>query len=761
MATAAVKEEPEAAPPYSLSLLLTDRNTNPPHCRTMTASSLGGHPPPPAPLTNPQNVIPRAPQSGLPSQNSSSNNSSNHNPQGNGGHQQPSCGNQQQCNNNNSSNPPPPPSSGGAVHAPPIIPQPQVNGVAAYDRVPPHSPSTMASTEVSKRNSSPNKPPANDPLSHRIIEKRRRDRMNNCLADLSRLIPTYYLKKGRGRIEKTEIIEMAIKYMKHLQAHACNQIENCDVTTKQERTGNQLEQYHMGYQECLSETMQFLVESEGFFSGDSLCVRLMNHLTKHCEKILNSKSGEGYVTRQSGASSSTSSGYHANSSSTGSSSDGNGNGSTHASEKESAYRSDERPGSDDRDEKSTSSALDSGSGMGSQLREILQQHSGPGGSVDRRSGYSSGLSSNNSSSGDDSVRMYKFKSNMKHRFSADLEQSHQVRKKRRDSESSCGNYTDCEKDRVTPTGLLPRPTSYQDGFPNESVKMLDGQDSPMLEKNSGTPSPTPKYEHPSGRISPTRHMTEGPGGTIPIFALNQNGSFYVPLTIDYSLLAPAMAGLSETSPVLHPVSIYVNFCCPTATVTANIGAAHQPNFGGPQAPHTVYPAVGIRPTYGSHNSSLHHFESSTHNGRFPSRMYNDRKRRDPPRQGVSQFEEQRTNLTNPTETIEKREPGEIDMREYRDARDHHQQQREFSRDPSACHDHGRESRDQEHMHEVREVRNLRTIRDLREARDVREIRDPVQTVRDFIDANNTCPNNSAYSRTHPHWATVYHIQSKN
>ncbi|XP_066986300.1 transcription factor cwo-like isoform X5 [Macrobrachium rosenbergii] len=752
MATAAVKEEPEAAPPYSLSLLLTDRNTNPPHCRTMTASSLGGHPPPPAPLTNPQNVIPRAPQSGLPSQNSSSNNSSNHNPQGNGGHQQPSCGNQQQCNNNNSSNPPPPPSSGGAVHAPPIIPQPQVNGVAAYDRVPPHSPSTMASTEVSKRNSSPNKPPANDPLSHRIIEKRRRDRMNNCLADLSRLIPTYYLKKGRGRIEKTEIIEMAIKYMKHLQAHACNQIENCDVTTKQERTGNQLEQYHMGYQECLSETMQFLVESEGFFSGDSLCVRLMNHLTKHCEKILNSKSGEGYVTRQSGASSSTSSGYHANSSSTGSSSDGN---------EESAYRSDERPGSDDRDEKSTSSALDSGSGMGSQLREILQQHSGPGGSVDRRSGYSSGLSSNNSSSGDDSVRMYKFKSNMKHRFSADLEQSHQVRKKRRDSESSCGNYTDCEKDRVTPTGLLPRPTSYQDGFPNESVKMLDGQDSPMLEKNSGTPSPTPKYEHPSGRISPTRHMTEGPGGTIPIFALNQNGSFYVPLTIDYSLLAPAMAGLSETSPVLHPVSIYVNFCCPTATVTANIGAAHQPNFGGPQAPHTVYPAVGIRPTYGSHNSSLHHFESSTHNGRFPSRMYNDRKRRDPPRQGVSQFEEQRTNLTNPTETIEKREPGEIDMREYRDARDHHQQQREFSRDPSACHDHGRESRDQEHMHEVREVRNLRTIRDLREARDVREIRDPVQTVRDFIDANNTCPNNSAYSRTHPHWATVYHIQSKN
>ncbi|KAK7493898.1 hypothetical protein BaRGS_00014780, partial [Batillaria attramentaria] len=57
-----------------------------------------------------------------------------------------------------------------------------------------------------------------DPMSHRIIEKRRRDRMNNCLADLSRLIPTSYLKQGQGRIEKTEIIEMAIRHIKNLQA---------------------------------------------------------------------------------------------------------------------------------------------------------------------------------------------------------------------------------------------------------------------------------------------------------------------------------------------------------------------------------------------------------------------------------------------------------------------------------------------------------------------------------------------------------------
>ena len=69
-----------------------------------------------------------------------------------------------------------------------------------------------------------------DPLSHKIIEKRRRDRMNNCLADLSRLIPSSYLKKGR--IEKTEIIERAIKHIRHLQSHHCTKVEGCELESE-------------------------------------------------------------------------------------------------------------------------------------------------------------------------------------------------------------------------------------------------------------------------------------------------------------------------------------------------------------------------------------------------------------------------------------------------------------------------------------------------------------------------------------------------
>lgn len=128
-----------------------------------------------------------------------------------------------------------------------------------------------------------------DPLSHRIIEKRRRDRMNNCLADLSRLIPTTYLKKGR--IEKTEIIEMAIKHMKHLHQHPCNSAEKCDMADGKDgdiplkEVNTRVESFRVGYHECLTELMHFLVEKEGLYAGDSFCVRILTQLQKHFDKL--------------------------------------------------------------------------------------------------------------------------------------------------------------------------------------------------------------------------------------------------------------------------------------------------------------------------------------------------------------------------------------------------------------------------------------------------------------------------------------------
>lgn len=93
--------------------------------------------------------------------------------------------------------------------------------------------------------------------------------MNSCLADLSRLIPPQYQRKGRGRIEKTEIIEMAIRHLKHLQSE-CMQKDN---------------EYRMGYTDCMKEAAKFLYDSQ----MQEFCYRLLARLQEHCDEIMKSK----------------------------------------------------------------------------------------------------------------------------------------------------------------------------------------------------------------------------------------------------------------------------------------------------------------------------------------------------------------------------------------------------------------------------------------------------------------------------------------
>ncbi|KAL3853652.1 hypothetical protein ACJMK2_017182 [Sinanodonta woodiana] len=127
-----------------------------------------------------------------------------------------------------------------------------------------------------------------DPMSHRIIEKRRRDRMNNCLADLSKLIPPNFLKQGQGRIEKTEIIEMAIKHINNLAG-----LVKC-----QEANGNTLhaifqERFYLGFKECQAEMIQYLVEVEGWDVNDQVYVRMMTHLEQASQRFYVAKDRTG------------------------------------------------------------------------------------------------------------------------------------------------------------------------------------------------------------------------------------------------------------------------------------------------------------------------------------------------------------------------------------------------------------------------------------------------------------------------------------
>uniref|UniRef100_A0A8C3PRM3 BHLH domain-containing protein n=1 Tax=Calidris pygmaea TaxID=425635 RepID=A0A8C3PRM3_9CHAR len=49
-----------------------------------------------------------------------------------------------------------------------------------------------------------------------IIEKRRRDRINNSLSELRRLVPSAFEKQGSAKLEKAEILQMTVDHLKML-----------------------------------------------------------------------------------------------------------------------------------------------------------------------------------------------------------------------------------------------------------------------------------------------------------------------------------------------------------------------------------------------------------------------------------------------------------------------------------------------------------------------------------------------------------------
>ncbi|XP_065202361.1 transcription factor cwo isoform X2 [Planococcus citri] len=404
-----------------------------------------------------------------------------------------------------------------------------------------------------------------DPMSHRIIEKRRRDRMNNCLADLSRLIPAEYLKKGRGRIEKTEIIEMAIKHMKFLQDQTRrNKTETCEIKVDNEHqvmvTDTQYvneagaqdaemvfrDDYKIGYQDCLAETMHFLVEVEGFYPSDALCVKLMSHLEKYFDKISHQEGKVVYRQLENPALPNTFepkvNSYHSSSISVAKEHSLN------------ECRPNSAPSVAHVDENSSNESVHGTS----QLREMLVgphlnslystairpniiRHSTPerGRLSSVESSHSDGSSSNGS--------LYKFKNYIKERFSAELSNLNY------NIETS--NVVTLREDKSPPSPIVVNGTKRKTEYINES-------------DNSSVPSPLKEVKHIDHHYS----IASKP---VPIFALHAKGAFYIPLSIDSNLLTPFLTELNNDygtingfpPMVLHPVTISVNFNQPSSLLS--------------------------------------------------------------------------------------------------------------------------------------------------------------------------------------------------
>uniref|UniRef100_A0A3B5AZY1 Hairy/enhancer-of-split related with YRPW motif protein 1-like n=1 Tax=Stegastes partitus TaxID=144197 RepID=A0A3B5AZY1_9TELE len=108
-----------------------------------------------------------------------------------------------------------------------------------------------------------------------IIEKRRRDRINNSLSELRRLVPSAFEKQGSAKLEKAEILQMTVDHLKMLHAAGGKYFDAHALA---------MDYRGLGFRECLAETARYLSIIEGLDSTDPLRIRLVSHLNNYASQ---------------------------------------------------------------------------------------------------------------------------------------------------------------------------------------------------------------------------------------------------------------------------------------------------------------------------------------------------------------------------------------------------------------------------------------------------------------------------------------------
>uniref|UniRef100_A0A9J7XEQ4 Hes-related family bHLH transcription factor with YRPW motif 1 n=1 Tax=Cyprinus carpio carpio TaxID=630221 RepID=A0A9J7XEQ4_CYPCA len=109
-----------------------------------------------------------------------------------------------------------------------------------------------------------------------IIEKRRRDRINNSLSELRRLVPSAFEKQGSAKLEKAEILQMTVDHLKMLHAAGGKGYFDAHAMAMDYRG--------LGFRECLAETARYLSIIEGLDNTDPLRIRLVSHLNSYASQ---------------------------------------------------------------------------------------------------------------------------------------------------------------------------------------------------------------------------------------------------------------------------------------------------------------------------------------------------------------------------------------------------------------------------------------------------------------------------------------------
>lgn len=446
-----------------------------------------------------------------------------------------------------------------------------------------------------------------DPLSHKIIEKRRRDRMNSCLADLSHLIPSNYLKKGRGRIEKTEIVEMAIKHIKHLQellpsasgsgssgigsgsgsgggTSSTGETGNESTTAAEEgsngssgsKSGSnwqcpqEAESFKNGFSECMAESVHFLVEKEHIPPENPLCARLVNHLKRHLEQ----KPG---LAPAGGSGSGGSSGSH------GSPGAASAN-EVKPIELDSDYGSFSDVGSIASTQSTASSTVirlpHSQRHYPSSMRMMMQHHHQHLGNQHLETTISNGnkdqgnvVVKRRSSEEQGPGGKFKFKDSIRERF------SHEFEAKAENATMTSDHFTGTNVNTAAKFGSpgpLGGSASHQE-FYAKRRRPSRSCDESGSEVNSTASQASCKSQKSQKIQSEMQNGDTKEKKSVPIFALHPKGSHYIPLSVTEEVIQPYLHLFdqgSELPLMLHPITISVNFCGPIRIAAGVRSAAH-------------------------------------------------------------------------------------------------------------------------------------------------------------------------------------------
>ncbi|KAI3370438.1 hypothetical protein L3Q82_025200 [Scortum barcoo] len=129
-------------------------------------------------------------------------------------------------------------------------------------------------------------------LPHRLIEKKRRDRINECIAQLKDLLPEHLKLTTLGHLEKAVVLELTLKHVKALSALLEQQQQKIIALQKDlqisdhggDRAESGEEMFRSGFHLCAKEVLHYVVNQES--SRDLTPTHVISHIQKVAAEVL-------------------------------------------------------------------------------------------------------------------------------------------------------------------------------------------------------------------------------------------------------------------------------------------------------------------------------------------------------------------------------------------------------------------------------------------------------------------------------------------